>query len=494
MTRAEIKNSVGSMLGQMLNTIKEHGLIAPKDVVLAAVSGGPDSVALLEGLLRLREELSFSVTAAHLNHRLRGPDSDEDERFVRSLVERRGVPLIVEARQVSQIREKKGGSLEEIAREVRYAFLRRAAGKCGAKRIALGHNLDDNVETFLMNLIRGSGLRGLSGMPMLRREGRFVVIRPLLQVTREEILSFLKKENLPYREDRSNRDTAYTRNRIRHVLLPLLEREYNPQIRRVLIETARRLREAEDAISALCEGLARECVSGRPEKVRVRTGPLRAQPPSLGKEFLRRVAKERLGINLEPQKLDLLWELVIGTATESVGLGNGYVSCREYDNLQLTREAPVQPLRFERALAIPSDVFLAELGVQISVSVVPRKGVTLRRLPERLGEAWREVWEGREKRFVEFFDAEALGDKGLVVRTRREGDVFCPHGMEGSRKVKELFIDEKAPARLRERIPIFEANGEIMWVVGHRPAAKFAVKKTSEKLLRLDVKVLYCAE
>lgn len=482
------------MFEQMLETIKEYGLVSRNDAVLVALSGGPDSVALFEGLLRLRKELSFSLTAAHLNHRLRGAESDEDERFVRSLAERRKAPLIVEARQVGRMREKKGGSLEEIAREVRYAFLRRAAGKCGANKIALGHNLDDNVETFLMNLFRGAGLKGLSGMPLVRREGRFVVIRPLLEVTREEILSFLKKEKLAYREDRSNRDMTYTRNRIRHRLLPSLEKEYNPQIRRVLIETAGRLKEVEEGVSALFDGLAKECVRGQRGKVQVKTASLRAQPRSLGKEFLRRVVKERIGMNLDCVKLDLLWGLVAGTATEGVGLGNGYTASREYDELLLTREAPVRTPRFERALRIPSDVFLAELGLQISVSVIPGKGVALRHPPDRFGEVWQEVWQKREKRFVEFFDPEAVGEKGLVVRTRKEGDVFSPHGMEGTRKVKELFIDEKLPARLRDKIPIFESGGEIVWVVGHRPAAKFAVRKTSERLLRLEVKVLYCPE
>ena len=482
------------MLEQMLKTIEEHGLIEPNDAVLAALSGGPDSVALLEGLLRLRKRLSFSLTAAHLNHRLRGAESDEDERFVRNLAEKRKLPLIVEARQVGRIRQRKGGSLEEIAREARYAFLRRAAGKCGANKIALGHNSDDNVETFLMNLFRGAGLKGLSGMPLVRREGRFVLIRPLLEVTRDEILEFLKKENLPYREDRSNRDMTYTRNRIRHGLLPLLEKKYNPQIRRVLIETGRRLREVEEGVSALFEGLARECVSGQRGKVRVKTAHLGAQPRSLGKEFLRRVVKERIGMNLDCVKLDLLWGLAVGTVTEGVGLGNGYTAHREYDELVLAREAPVRAPRFERALAIPSDVFLAELGLQISVGVVPRKGVALRHPPDRFGEAWQEVWHKRERRFVEFFDPEAVGEKGLVVRTRKEGDAFSPHGMEGSRKVKELFIDEKVPGSLRDKIPIFESGGEIVWVAGHRPAAKFAVRKTSEKLLRVEVKVLYCPE
>jgi tRNA(Ile)-lysidine synthase len=153
------------MLRTMQATIRENQLLAAGDEVLVALSGGPDSVALLEGLLQLSTSLSISISAAHLNHRLRGWESDEDERFVRSLAAKRGVRLIVEARDVKGVQRREGGSLEEVARRARYAFLREAAKRSGCKKIALGHNSEDNAETILMNLLRGSGLTGLSGIP-----------------------------------------------------------------------------------------------------------------------------------------------------------------------------------------------------------------------------------------------------------------------------------------------------------------------------------------
>jgi tRNA(Ile)-lysidine synthase len=483
------------MLKEMLATIERNGLISPGDVVLVAISGGPDSVALLEGLLRVRKRLSFSVCAAHLNHRLRGAEGDEDERFVRNLAQKWGLPLIAEARHVKRIQQRRGGSIEEVAREVRYAFLRKAARKCRATKIALGHNLDDNVETFLMNLIRGSGLKGLSGIPLSRKEGRFVIIRPLLGITRGEILSFLKREKLEYREDRSNLDTTFTRNRVRHQLLPQFEREYNPRIKKVLVETARRLQEAEECICAVMTEMEKDCLDAGRGRIAVNIPRLRSHGAALGREFLRRELEGRLGLTGEQQKLEQVWQLVTGARSEGVGLGKGLFAWREYDELLLVEEPKLRAAPFEKKLRIPCDVFLAELGLQISAKYVARRDVRIRRgRPLRFGEVWRKVQQGHAQSFEEYFDAHAVQGDSLIVRTRREGDALRPLGMRGKRKVKQLLIDEKVPLTLRDRIPVFEAGGRVLWIVGYRPAAESAVKESSEKLLRLRAKVLYCPE
>jgi len=517
------------MLDKMLGTIKEFSLVAPGDVVLVALSGGPDSVALFEGLLRLRKRLSFSVCAAHLNHKLRGAESEEDERFVRRMAQRRGVALIVESRDVRRIRKKRGGSLEEVARKLRYAFLRRAARKCGANKIALGHNLDDNAETFLMNLLRGSGLRGLSGIPISRAEGNVVLIRPLLLITRKEILSFLKRQKLAYREDVSNLDISLTRNRVRRRLLPFLAAEYNPQVQKVLAETARNLRDAEECVEAALAELEK-AVGWRSEdftRVPGRRGShcrgpvgigaaldakrLALHPAPLWREFLRRMAHERLGISLDRRTLDQLCELVSGTRTESVGLGKGLVACREYDELLFIPETALKPPPFKKTLRVPCDIFVPELGIRVEATWLPKPPMPVRELSGRLsrgvgrkpgkrgsplllGEIWRRVKQGEEETFEEFFDASAIRGNSILVRTRREGDAFQPLGMRGTRRVKELFIDERAPATLRNRIPIFCAGDEILWIVGHRPAAKFALRNSTRKVLRLLVKVWYCPE
>jgi tRNA(Ile)-lysidine synthase len=483
------------MLRTMQATIRENQLLAAGDEVLVALSGGPDSVALLEGLLQLSTSLSISISAAHLNHRLRGWESDEDERFVRSLAAKRGVRLIVEARDVKGVQRREGGSLEEVARRARYAFLREAAKRSGCKKIALGHNSEDNAETILMNLLRGSGLTGLSGIPFSRREGEFNIIRPLLGVSKSEILSFLKEQGLAYREDSSNQDESFTRNKIRHTLLPFLEKEFNPQIKKVLTDTGRHLWESERCISAAIAELAEECLSTDRSKPSFNVDRLQAHARVLAWELLRRVLQDRLGLRVDRRALSQIWQLVTGARTEKIGLGKGWAACVEYDELVFVPESALSGPPFEKALQIPSDVFLADLGIQISASYVKGKEARGRsKEPLSLGEAWRRAISDPPQVFEEFFDASAVSEDRILVRTRREGDVFRPLGMNGSKKVKELFIDEKIPLSVRDKIPIFWSGDEILWVVGSRPAARFAVKRSSRKVLRLMVKLLYCPE
>ncbi len=483
------------MLNRMVATIRENGLIAAGDSVMVGLSGGPDSVALFDGLLRLSGRLSFSLCAAHLNHKLRGREGDEDERFVRKLAENHNVPLVVESRDVKGIRRKRGGSIEEIAREVRYAFLKEAAGKLGAGKIALGHNVNDNAETLLINLFRGSGLKGLSGIPISRKEGELVVIRPLLGATRGEILSYLKMRKLRYRQDASNLDTSLTRNKIRHELLPLLAKEYNPRIERTLVETARNLRDAEESLSAAMAELEKECLRRSREKLSVNINRLKLHSPVLWGELFRRVLKERLDVSAERRTLEGICQLAAGTRTESIGVGKGLVACREYEEILLVPEKELRVSPFEKELRIPCEVFLSRLGVQISASFAEKGKVSVRRERHlRLGEIWRRVRQGEAQSFEQCLDASSIRGHNIVVRTRKEGDAFRPVGMRGSRKIKELFIDEKVPVTLRDVIPIFCSGGEIIWIAGYRVAARFAIEESTRRVLRLAVKVLYCGK
>jgi tRNA(Ile)-lysidine synthase len=482
------------MVTKMLATITENGLIMAGDAVVVGLSGGPDSVALFRGLLRLEDRFSLSLSAAHLNHKLRGDDSDEDERFVRDLTEKYEVKLILGTRDVKGVMRGRGGSVEEKARAVRYAFLREAAQRLGATKIALGHTLDDNAETVVMNLIRGSGLRGLSGIPLCRRDGPYTIIRPLLEVTRKEILSYLKKEKQAYREDLSNLNTSLTRNRIRHELLPLLAKEYNPRIHRVLAETGRNLRDAEESVSAALTKLERECTQTNQGGISVSIGRLKGYPRGLWRELVRRLLRERFGVNVDRRTMRAICQLVAGTRTRKLGLGEAIIACREYDDLLFLPERALGTGRFEKELRIPCDVRLPELGVEISASIEEKEqlgGPLVSRRPP-LGEVWCRVKQGETRVFEQLLDASALPKDTLVIRTRREGDAFRPLGMRGNRKIKELFIDEKVPMTLRARIPILCCGGEIMWIVGYRAGAKFAVRKSTARVLRVTVKVLGC--
>ncbi len=219
--------------------IQEHTLLSSDDHVVVGFSGGADSTALAAILEKLMHPLNFTLTLFHLNHQLRGQESDRDECFVSEWSRIHGLPLRVERVDVAALRKKQGGSLEDIARSVRYRAMKSVAQELGARKIAVGHNMDDQAETVLLNLIRGSGMDGLRGMLPAREE----IVRPLLHVRREEIESFLAEEGLPFVSDSSNRDLSITRNRIRHQLLPLIVEHFNPKIREALFRLTMNIQE-----------------------------------------------------------------------------------------------------------------------------------------------------------------------------------------------------------------------------------------------------------
>ncbi len=219
------------LMARVRDTVQDHAMFSPGDSVLVGVSGGPDSVALLGILTDMAEEFSLKIAMVHVNHCLRGKESDRDEDFVRELADAYGLVVHVRKKEVAALACEKKRSIEETARDVRYAFYGEITAQYGYHRIALGHNSDDNAEQVLMNLLRGSGLRGLTGIPPIR-DNR--IVRPLIRVSRQEILAFLAQRHQSFVLDSSNQDTSYLRNRIRHELLPCLMREYNPEIKSAL--------------------------------------------------------------------------------------------------------------------------------------------------------------------------------------------------------------------------------------------------------------------
>src|SRR3989339_867742 len=239
------------------STVREFKMLESKDSILVAVSGGPDSVALLLSLLHLKQAYDLSIGIAHLNHRLRGEDSLKDEEFVRDLAEQFRLPFFCEQQDVAAYAGRHRLSVEEAGREVRYDFFSRTANHHGYDKIALGHNKNDNAELVLMNLLRGSGPKGLSGIPPVR-DHRY--IRPLIRMTKQEILDFLKAEGQAFRMDGSNTDTAYIRNAVRLRLIPVLESDFNPDIVDALDGFSHILRQEEDYLDTEAEKYFQACL------------------------------------------------------------------------------------------------------------------------------------------------------------------------------------------------------------------------------------------
>ncbi|MCX5834907.1 MAG: tRNA lysidine(34) synthetase TilS [Deltaproteobacteria bacterium] len=279
------------LLSKVERTIKKHGMLRPGDSVLVAVSGGPDSVALIRALQRISGKWRVRIGGAYFNHGLRGAESRAEEAFVEDLFQRLAIPLEKRRMDPRLRNKKKGGNLEEICREARYRFLECTWRKLGFDKVALGHNRSDQVETVLMHLLRGSGLEGMKGMLPVRDD---IYIRPLLEVTREEIILFLKEEKLGYVLDSTNESEAFHRNRIRHHLLREVLSTYNPRVEENIAHLADIIREENDYINTVVDGLvSRWGIGGDGNTLRVRTEDLKGLHQALQKRMILRLLQLR---------------------------------------------------------------------------------------------------------------------------------------------------------------------------------------------------------
>jgi tRNA(Ile)-lysidine synthase len=452
------------------SALERHALWVPPEAVLVAVSGGSDSVALLHLFGRLRAETPFPLSVAHLNHALRGKESDMDEAFVGELAARHQVPWFTRRLSPGQLGDAAEG-MEAAARRARYDFLRETAGRIGAARVALGHTRDDQAETFLLRLLRGAGPRGLGGIyPSLHG----VFIRPLLEISRESLQLHLRESGVSWREDSSNQDLARTRNRIRHQLLPWLQSQYNPEIDEVLSRTTGVLRDEEEYLDSVTRELARRLVREEEQGLSLAVPAVRVLPPALRRRLLRSFLERATGEPCPPPDFETTSALEAlvreGRHQAAITIASGLEIRVVYSDLvALLRPAPVPQASVP--LPVPGEAALPELGLRLSA-----RQVSLAEAgdPKRLRSAGRA-----------FLDADALPGP-LEVRRRREGDHFRPLGAPGESKLKAFLIDRKVPQPVRDRIPLVVAGDQIAWVVGYQIDDRFKVTKRTRRVLVLS--------
>jgi tRNA(Ile)-lysidine synthase len=475
-----------NLLDTVRKTIFEHRMLAPGDAVIVGVSGGPDSLCLSHALLALKDELDLRLHLAHLDHGIRGEESQADADYVESLAREWRVPATVQHGDVPQYAREQKLAIEEAARRVRYLFLGRVAREVGADCVAVGHNADDQVETILMHLMRGSGLGGLRGMApvqMLGAEewwsGRTLrLIRPLLEVPREDIEAYCREHGLQPRFDRSNLDLTYHRNRIRHELLPHLE-SFNPRFREVLRRSALAIADDYDYLRlqglAAWERLAEE--SGG-----VVTFPLQEWlelHPSLQRQLLRE-AIQRLRRSLR----DITWTHVeqarLGLERIETGaritLPQGLFLFKGYHDFVIGEELtlPDAPLlRGEHLpLRVPGTTRLTDSTWKLHSEIAARE-----QLPQRALENV-SPWEA-------YLDAHHTG-VDLHLRTRQRGDRFQPQGMAGrSKGLNAFMIDAKIPQHIRDRWPLVVSASHIVWVAGYRIDERAKVTEETRQVLHL---------
>lgn len=457
--------------------IEENRLIAAGQKLVVAVSGGPDSVCMLDILAGLRRELGLELHIAHLNHRLRGASSDADARYVADLSARFKIPATIESRDVDSYRRQHRLTPEEAAREVRYSFLADVAGKVGADLIAVGHTLDDQLETILMHLLRGSGTRGLRGLlPVSRwRSGKesVAIIRPLLEISREEIKTYCAQHKLDPRTDASNASLIPLRNRIRHELLPQL-REYNPNIADTLLRTARIATDDLAYIEAGAEKIRGKISRQIKNTVILDKKPFNTLPPSLQRHLLRASIESLLGNikDIEAAHIEEIINLLEKPPGRKAVLPGGLTFTVEYDRYLLGADSvalsPYPALKGETVINVPGKTTLPGWSIRAEVTVPPLK-------------------TGALDEFTACLDFAKTGDL-LYVRPRRPGDRFQPLGMTEPKKLNEFMIDEKVPRSWRTRIPIVVSPAQIVWVVGRRIDERVKVTEKTSRVLKLEFK------
>ena len=444
----------GNLLDHAEGAISRHAMVAAGDTVVVGVSGGADSVALLHALVMLAPSLRVSVRVLHVDHGLRS-ESARDADFVRRVAARLGVPVEVTRVSVG------GGSLEAAARAARYAALETAADRAAAARIALGHTADDQAETVLMRVLEGSGVRGLAGIPAVR--GR--IIRPLIDVRRGDVLAYLQEAGWPWIEDPSNRDLRFLRNRVRHLVLPVAANACEADVVAALIRVGCLARETIDTIDRVAEAELRRLGTVEGDAITLSRASLAALPSPVAAELLRQAAS-RLG-GRAPLRAwghrGLARVLAAAAPRRPFRLG-GVVVEVSGDRVRVGARATV-PLE-ARPLHVPGRVLLPEIGRALEARLLPAAGYVVPR--DAAGVA---------------FDAAAV-PRRLTIRARRRGDHFRPFGA-GKRRLKGFLIDAKVPRWERVRLPLVDAGGEILWVVGVRRGAVAPVTTATRDIMEL---------
>jgi len=520
-----------SVRSKVLSYIRERRLMRAGDRVCVAVSGGADSVALLRVLLELRSELGIVLSVAHFNHRLRGADSEADEAFVAELARRHDLEIFSGRGDVRDHALTSKLSMEAAARELRYCWLTSLAESHKLNEIATAHTLDDQAETVLLKFLRGAGTRGLAGIyPSLeigknkglpagvsnanwqnpsrgaaagsepgaqapgvllsqvepRSGDQARIVRPLLGVTREEVEAYLTSLGQSWREDDTNRDHRFARNRVRHELLPLLERKYNPNLRQVLSGAAELSRAEEEYWQALVErelemrdsrievppglkpgtpaaddGTAEAVPFQKPAPARLSLENFAALPLALQRRLLRRFAKtENLALDFE--HVEKLLRCASGELAKAE-LPGGWLATRKGECLELLAPAPGPVcVSYEYTLPIPGEVHIAEIGLTLRATVV-REAECAHESGATLG----------------LLSAELLGPE-LTVRNWRPGDRFWPVHRGSEEKLKRLFSEQHIPAEQRPSWPVVLKGEQIVWVRGFPVARAFAWNGTGD--------------
>jgi tRNA(Ile)-lysidine synthase len=446
-------------------TITKHSMLSPGDTVLVCLSGGPDSVCLLTVLHKLREEFSLKLHAVYVDHGLRPGETPEEIAFCRKLCDSLSVPFVTRAIDVKTYEAEEGMNRQEAARELRYRVFDEVFAEIKADRLAMGHTADDQIETFFMRFFRGSGPKGLSGIPPVRAR----IIRPLIEVERSEIEAFLDAEGTGFMVDSSNLKEDYLRNRLRLMVMPEI-RKINPAIAETVSRTMEILRDEERYFDHLVTMTLMKLISRKSDlHIELFLMPLETMDTVVLRRVLRRAVGETRGLrSMGFAHIEAVVELIKeGKNGDRLYLPKGLRAIKNYATLVITAAVPLtfQP----RTLAVPGEAVLEEIKAVLAASVQDRGD---------------DFGDGKT---VAVFDADRT-EPTLAVRPREKGDIFFPMGFGKKRKLQDFFVDMKVPRDERDTVPIVLSGHDVVWIAGYRGDERFRATADTKRFLRLELK------
>lgn len=456
----------------VLQTIEKFDMINRGDKILAAVSGGADSVCMLHILNRLKDDLGFMLGCAHINHGLRGEAADNDELFVKDLCKSLNIPFFSKKVDVADIAREEKLTVEEAGRRVRYSFFDELKTQKGFNKIATAHNKNDNAETVIMRIIRGTGVDGLSGIPHIREDG---VIRPILDVTRSEIEEYCKENSLDFCTDATNTDNEYTRNKIRNQLIPYIEKEFNPNLTEALVRLAENAEEDSLFLKGYTERLYSRLGAPLPAKLpnALHIESVKLLERSIASRIIRMAADKSIkGVCLEKCHIDDIFYIMNKSTGASLDLPQGLKAEVNYGWLTFTAPQDLATLSFQddgffMEVSVGETVFLESINKNIYIREEDAKHYKC-----KLNEI--------------AADLDKIGNQPLFLRSRRDGDriVWFPDGR--TKKIKNIFIDQKILKSDRDKIPLLATGSEIIAIAGSRVSEKYKLTNESERALVIE--------
>ncbi len=447
------------------DAISQYNMLSDGDTVVIGVSGGADSIALLQVLYSIRNQLRLTIHAVHINHGLRGEDADNDQKFVEEFCQSRDIPCHSFVVNVAELAQNKGLSFEEAGRHVRYESFEKIAKLYNANKIATAHHMNDNCETVIHNILRGSGTTGLSGIHPVRG----IYIRPFIKTSRNDIEEYLKSENIQWCTDKTNLDSIYTRNKIRLELIPYLKKSFNSSIESAITRLSLLCGDDDDYMHIQTVNVFNSICIHSQDRIILKRDSFNNEHIALKRRLIR-YALEKLNIPLKDVHMAHIDNCLKFIAESESGSAVKISSCRvsiEQSGICFSSDCNDEPIGFSYNLEAGKNVFIKEIS-KIILSEYTDCYL-------------------KESKNVIYINADNITGP-FEIRNRRPGDKITPFGMKGSKKLKDYFIDSKIDISIRNKIPLIVYNNEVVWIAGMAMSENYRITSDTKKILRIEIK------